>query len=87
MSFIMDFCICYILHRKFTQTKSIHIDQLTEEVQEVYTVLRFEFIEKLKQRPLPESIKTRVRNLAEFGELTVVDGKISKAQKDRKQLN
>lgn len=74
MSFILDFCVCYILNREFTQTKSIHIDKLIEQVHEVYSVLRYEFIEKLKQRPIPESIKARVRDLAEFGEITVVDG-------------
>lgn len=56
MQFIMDCCICYILTPLFAQGKSIKVADLIEKVKIVYSVLRYEFIEKLKQRPVEISV-------------------------------
>lgn len=65
----MDVCIGYILARNFALEKVISVDELIQQVTEVYQLLRYEFIEKLKQRPVPDSVKDRLDALVDFNEV------------------
>lgn len=61
---ILDCCIAFLLTKHFNtkseMRKPLTIQLVEESVQTLYTILRFEFIEKLKQRPLGESIADRL---------------------------
>jgi len=63
----------------------ISVEDLITQVTEVYSILRYEFIEKLKQRPIPDSVQDRLHALEEFGEIKIKDGQISKAARNKKQ--
>ena len=75
----MDCCICYILTPIFASSKSIEVSALIEKVKVVYSVLRYEFIEKLKQKPVEISVQARLEAYEFFGEMTIKDNVISKA--------
>lgn len=75
----MDVCIGYVLQRNFSLEKSdVTVEVLIQQVTDVYSVIRFEFIEKLKQRPIPVSVKDRLAVLEEFGEIKITNGVITK---------
>jgi len=46
----------------------------------LYSILRYEFIEKIKARPLPDSVELRVKHLENVNEITVKDGVIEKVK-------
>jgi hypothetical protein len=79
MQFIMDCCICYILTPLFSQNKPITVELLIEKVKVVYSVLRYEFIEKLKQKPIDVSVLDRLDAYLQFQEINIQDGTITKA--------
>lgn len=45
------------------------------------TLFRFEFIEKLKIRPIKDSLNARLQQLTQLGEIEIVDNVISKTAK------
>ena len=51
---------------------------------DVYSVIRFEFIEKLKQKPIPDSVQNRLTVLQEFEEITIEDGQIKRKERQKR---
>lgn len=56
---IMDHLVGYFIARLDNQ-RTITVEQFSKNVKTLYQILRFEFIEKLKQRPLDVSIGVRL---------------------------
>jgi len=52
------------------------LSKVEEDVKTLYTILRYEFIEKLRQRPLPESVNIRVKLLESLGVISIKDGAV-----------
>ncbi len=77
----MDSCIGYTLDKHINNQKTISVAELEERVAFMWTLFRFEFIEKLKIRPIKESLKARLEQLKQLGEIEIVDNVISKTAK------
>lgn len=79
---IVDCCVGYLLNKHFDspigQEKALTVSMIEEEVKFLYNVIRYEFIEKLKQRPINVSVMDRLQQLQDIGEVVVKDGLIAK---------
>lgn len=57
---ILDCCMAFLLTKHFNTPTEIRqpltIEMVIESVKDLYSILRYEFIEKLKQRPISESV-------------------------------
>lgn len=60
---VMDSCIGYTLDKHINRQKTISVAELEERVTFMWNLLRFEFIEKLKVRPIKESLNARLQQL------------------------
>lgn len=80
---IVDCCVGYLITKHFStpSTTPLLVTQIEEEVKFLFNVIRYEFIEKLKQKPIAESVNNRIKLLQELGEVVVLDGAITKTLK------
>lgn len=78
---VIDCCIGYMLDKHINNQKSISVDDLLERVTFMETLFKFEFIEKLKTRPIRESLNERLTQLTQLREIEIKDGVISKTAK------
>jgi len=56
-----------------------------DQVKFLYSILRYEFIEKMKQRPLTESVQSRLTHLESLKEITINAGSIQKVNRVKPQ--
>ena len=84
---VMDSCVGYFLSKHFdepeTKSKPLPIAKVEEDVTFVGSVLRHEYIEKLKQKPLKESFMERILLLERLGEIKLEGDQIVRVAEKR----
>jgi len=70
---VMDSCVGYFLSKHFDSTETrnepLPLAKVEQDVMFIASILRHEYIEKLKQKPFKESFMERINLLEKLGEI------------------
>lgn len=84
---VMDSCVGYFLSKHFdtpeTKNEPLSLSKVEQDVMFVGSVLRHEYIEKLKQKPFKESFMERILLLQKLGEIKLEGDHIVRVDEKR----